>query len=65
MSSARAERDPVPELIQLAERWRQAGKIIAARAPDAFHETCALFEAWIAIMSESETSTINEIYRES
>jgi len=41
-SPARAEQDPVPESIRMAERWRVAGKTLRENAPELFDQLLVL-----------------------
>lgn len=55
--------DPaLPEAMQAAERWREAGKVLSVRSPEVFAEMLSLFEAWAARASEVEAQRIDEIY---
>lgn len=54
----------VPERIELAERWRLAGKIIATRSPEVFAECVALFEAWAVNMADKHEAEIDKLYLE-
>jgi hypothetical protein len=53
---------PFPEAIELAERWREAGKILAARAPEVFEEMLALFATWLEADDVGDRPTIDKIY---
>lgn len=56
------EAKQVPERIELAERWREAGKVLANRSPEVFAEFVALFEAWTVAAAEREEISIDETY---
>ncbi len=52
-----------PEAMQLAEDWREAGKVLSVRSPQVFAEMLALFEVWIAHTADAEANPIDEIYQ--
>lgn len=60
--SSFAKAGRLPEPIELAERWREAGKVLAARSPEVFEEMLALFATWMAASDRDDVPRIDEIY---
>ena len=63
-SNERVQVDDLPEPIAIAERWREAGKVLSVRSPEVFAEMLSMFEAWAVAAAQAADEKIDKVYSE-
>lgn len=61
-SEAHVEKDPVPQAIRDAERWRLAGERLRKRSPETFQRLFMLLATQALLESDDDRDLITESY---